>query len=186
MPPDVRHGRSQGDRHAGLQQRQVIVGERALVQRLLVLGNVLLEQTFRASDCLVLAPVSISDVNLDQHTIRLRDTKTGRAQTRRLHPSANDALGETITTISKLLGHGSIAVTARNLDHLANVALGIRIMCPAEKSISRLASASRTLSSVSRDQPERLPRLRCPAWPGNPWPARPRPRRCAGRSRWPG
>jgi site-specific recombinase XerD len=47
---------------------------------------------------------------------------------RRVHPhglrhtfaAELEAAGETVTTISKLLGHSSVAVTARYLDHLTN------------------------------------------------------------------
>jgi site-specific recombinase XerD len=131
----------------------------------------------------VLAPRP-SDVNLARHSIRLLGTKSGQAQTRGFHPSADDALarwidtrealgigpgklfctlagtplsddyvrgllrrlgakagiskrvhphglrhtfavelehaGTPVTTISKLLGHSSVAVTARYLDHLTN------------------------------------------------------------------
>jgi site-specific recombinase XerD len=131
-------------------------------------------------------PLRVSDVNLARHSIRLQETKSGPAQTRGFHPSADDALarwidvrkqlpavrrgsplfctldggplhvqyvrnlvkrlalkagidkrvsphglrhsfaaeleaaGTPVTTISKLLGHSSIAVTARYLDHLTN------------------------------------------------------------------
>jgi site-specific recombinase XerD len=137
----------------------------------------------RVSEVLALRP---SDVDMDRHSIRLLDTKSGRAQTRGFHPSADDALarwtdtrkalgigshgkrlfctldgtplsddyvrgllrrlgtkagvskrvhphglrhtfaveleaaGTPVTTISKLLGHSSVAVTARYLDHLTN------------------------------------------------------------------
>ena len=137
----------------------------------------------RVSEVLGLRP---SDVNLAKHSLRLLDTKSGRAQTRGFHPSADDALarwldtrkalpgvgpraklfctldggpvsddyvrgllrrlgasagitkrvhphglrhtfaveleatGVPVTTISKLLGHSSVAVTARYLDHLSN------------------------------------------------------------------
>lgn len=135
----------------------------------------------RVSEILALRP---SDVDMARHSIRLLDTKSGRAQTRGFHPSADDALarwldtrkalgihgrhlfctldggplsddyvrgllrrlgakagiskrvhphglrhtfaveledaGTPVTTISKLLGHSSVAVTARYLDHLTN------------------------------------------------------------------
>jgi site-specific recombinase XerD len=136
----------------------------------------------RVSEVLALRP---ADVDLAKHSIRLLDTKSGRAQTRGFHPSADDALarwidtrkalsisgrarlfctlaggplsddyvrgllrrlavkagidkrvhphglrhtfaveleaaGTPVTTISKLLGHSSVAVTARYLDHLTN------------------------------------------------------------------
>lgn len=139
----------------------------------------------RISELLALRP---GDVNLAKHTVRLLDTKSGQAQTRGFHPSADDALGRwldtrrelaarggwkngklfccldgepvsddyvrvllrrlaakagidkrvhphglrhtfaveleeagtPVTVISKLLGHSSIAVTARYLDHLTN------------------------------------------------------------------
>lgn len=135
----------------------------------------------RVSEVLALRP---SDVDLDKHTLRLLDSKSGHAQTRGFHPSADDALarwldtrkslgikggrlfctldagpisddyvrgllrrlavkagitkrvhphglrhtfaveleqaGTPVTVISKLLGHSSIAVTARYLDHLTN------------------------------------------------------------------
>lgn len=132
-----------------------------------------------------IAPLKVSDVNLEAHSIRLQHTKSGKAQTRGFHPSATDALarwidvrrqlglngrqalfctlkggplseqyvrallgrlaakadiskrihphalrhtfavelemGKTpVTVISKLLGHSSIAVTSRYLDHLSN------------------------------------------------------------------
>ena len=132
----------------------------------------------------VLAPRP-SDVDMARHSIRLLGTKSGQAQTRGFHPSADDALarwidtrqalgigghwrlfctlagtplsddyvrgllrrlgakagiskrahphglrhtfavelehaGTPVTTISKLLGHSSVAVTARYLDHLTN------------------------------------------------------------------
>src|SRR5487761_1149242 len=118
----------------------------------------------RVSEILALRP---SDVDLAKHSIRLLDTKSGKAQTRGFHPSAEDALsrwldtrkslgignhgrklfctldggpvsddyehglrhtfaaeleagGTPVTVISKLLGHSSVAVTARYLDHLTN------------------------------------------------------------------
>jgi site-specific recombinase XerD len=137
----------------------------------------------RVSEILSLRP---ADVDLAKHSIRLLDTKSGKAQTRGFHPSADDALarwldtrkalgignhgrrlfctleggplsddyvrgllhrlgtkagldkrvhphglrhtfaveleaaGTPVTTISKLLGHSSVAVTARYLDHLTN------------------------------------------------------------------
>jgi site-specific recombinase XerD len=128
--------------------------------------------------------LKVSDVNLQAHTARLLDTKTGEPQTRGYHPSAGDALmrwidtrkslgirngtlfctlkggpisaqyvrnllhrlaekagldkrvhphglrhsfafeleqaATPVTIISKLLGHSSVAVTARYLDHLTN------------------------------------------------------------------
>jgi integrase/recombinase XerD len=137
----------------------------------------------RVSEVLALRP---ADVDMTKHNLRLLDTKSGRAQTRGFHPSADDALarwldtrkalgtggrgrrlfctldggplsddyvrgllrrlaaragvskrvhphglrhtfaveleaaGTPVTTISKLLGHSSVAVTARYLDHLTN------------------------------------------------------------------
>jgi integrase/recombinase XerD len=137
----------------------------------------------RVSEILALRP---ADVDPAKHSIRLLDTKSGMAQTRGFHPSADDALarwldtrkalgignhgrrlfctldggplsddyvrgllhrlgakagvdkrvhphglrhtfaveleaaGTPVTTISKLLGHSSVAVTARYLDHLTN------------------------------------------------------------------
>lgn len=137
----------------------------------------------RVSEILALRP---SDVNLARHSIRLLDTKSGKAQTRGFHPSADDALarwidtrkalpgvgpraklfctldggpvsddyvrvllrrlgakagiakrvhphglrhsfaveleasGMTVSEISKLLGHSSVAVTSRYLDHLSS------------------------------------------------------------------
>ena len=135
----------------------------------------------RVSEVLAVRP---SDVDMARHAIRLLDTKSGRAQTRGFHPSADDALarwidtrkalgtgtgklfctlagtplsddyvrgllrrlgakagiskrvhphglrhtfaveleaaGTPVTVISKLLGHSSVAVTARYLDHLTN------------------------------------------------------------------
>ena len=137
----------------------------------------------RVSEILALRP---SDVDMARHSIRLLDTKSGHAQTRGFHPSAEDALarwldtrkalgignhgrrlfctltggplsddyvrgllhrlgakagvgkrvhphgfrhtfaveleaaGTPVTVISKLLGHSSVAVTARYLDHLTN------------------------------------------------------------------
>jgi integrase len=131
-----------------------------------------------------LLALRLSDVNLDAHTIRLLDTKSGKSQTRGFHPSATDALarwadkrrqlgirngrlfctldggpvsaeyvrmmlrraaakagiekrvhphglrhtfaaeleaaGTPVTTISKLLGHSSVAVTNTYLQHLTN------------------------------------------------------------------
>lgn len=134
-----------------------------------------------------IAPLKVSDVNLEAHSIRLQHTKSGEAQTRGFHPSATDALarwmdvrrqlgingrqalfctlrgkplaeqyvrallvrladdkhagidkrihphalrhtfaveleraGMPVSQISKLLGHSSIAVTSRYLDHLSN------------------------------------------------------------------
>lgn len=135
----------------------------------------------RVSEVLAIRP---SDVDLKRRTIRLKDTKSGKPQTRGFHPSADDALarwldtrkslgigngklfctlkgepmsddyvrgmlrrladkagiekrvhphgirhtfaveleanGTPVTVISKLLGHSSVAVTARYLDHLTN------------------------------------------------------------------
>ena len=135
----------------------------------------------RVSEVLALRP---ADVDLDARSVRLLDTKSGRAQTRGYHPTADDALarwldarralgirggrlfctlagqpvsddyvrgllrrlraragiakrvhphglrhtfaveleraGTPVTVISKLLGHSSVAVTARYLDHLTN------------------------------------------------------------------
>jgi len=135
----------------------------------------------RVSELIALRP---ADVDLDRHSIRLRSTKSGKAQTRGFHPSADDALarwldtrkslglrngplfctlqggpvsddyirgllrrlgakagvtkrmhphglrhtfaveleaaGTPVTVISRLLGHSSVAVTARYLDHLTN------------------------------------------------------------------
>jgi integrase/recombinase XerD len=136
----------------------------------------------RVSEVLAVRP---SDVDMARHSIRLLGTKSGQAQTRGFHPSADDALarwidtrkalgigghcklfctlagtplsddyvrgllrrlgakagiskrvhphglrhtfaveleaaGTPVTVISKLLGHSSVAVTARYLDHLTN------------------------------------------------------------------
>jgi site-specific recombinase XerD len=135
----------------------------------------------RISEALALRP---ADVNLERRSLRLLDTKSGKAQTRGFHPSADDALarwidtrkqlgfrngplfctldgtplhpqyvrnvlgrlavkagvdkrvhphgfrhtfaveleqaGTPVTVISKLLGHSSVAVTSRYLDHLTN------------------------------------------------------------------
>lgn len=138
----------------------------------------------RVNEMLALRP---SDVDFTTHSIRLLDTKSGKAQTRGFHPSVDDALarwidtrkahgigagcklfttldggpvsehyvrallhrladqehagiekrvhphglrhtfaveleqaGMPVTEISKLLGHSSIAITARYLDHLTN------------------------------------------------------------------
>jgi site-specific recombinase XerD len=135
----------------------------------------------RIGEALALKP---SNVNLREHSIRLRKTKSQKAQTRGFHPSATDALarwietrkrlgvsngplfctlkgepiwpqyvrlllgrlaakagvekrvhphglrhtfaveleraGTPVTVISKLLGHSSVAVTSRYLDHLTN------------------------------------------------------------------
>ena len=138
-------------------------------------------------------PLRVADVNLTTRSIRLLQTKSGQAQTRRIHPSATDALarwvdtrrecglngrqplfcrlqgehhgeplqeqyvrillgrlaesagvakrvtphtfrhtfavelemaGTPVTVISKLLGHSSVAVTSRYLDHLTNAQAG--------------------------------------------------------------
>jgi integrase/recombinase XerD len=135
----------------------------------------------RVSEILAVRP---SDVDMNKHSIRLLDTKSGQPQTRGFHPSADDALarwidtrkalgaggkrlfctlagtplsddyvrgllrrlgakagiskrvhphglrhtfaveledaGTPVTVISKLLGHSTVAVTARYLDHLTN------------------------------------------------------------------
>lgn len=135
----------------------------------------------RVSEALAIRP---ADIDMAAHSIRLLDTKSGRAQTRGFHPSADDALlrwldtrkglhlrngklfctlagepvsdvyvrtmlrrialkagiekrvhphalrhtfaaeleaqGVPVTTISKLLGHAGMAVTAKYLDHLTN------------------------------------------------------------------
>jgi site-specific recombinase XerD len=135
----------------------------------------------RISEALAIRP---SDIDLENHSIRLRATKSGGPQTRGFHPAADDALlrwidtrakagirgrtlfctlqggevwpqyvrtllhrlaekagltkrvhphafrhtfavelmrgGTHISVISKLLGHKSIATTARYLDHLTN------------------------------------------------------------------
>lgn len=135
----------------------------------------------RVSEVLSLRP---ADVNLDAHSIRLLDTKSGKPQTRGFDPSATDAMarwmdkrrelglrngrlfctldggpmsaqyvrkmlrehaakagvqkrvhphglrhtfaaeleaaGVPVTKISKLLGHSSVAVTSKYLDHLTN------------------------------------------------------------------
>jgi site-specific recombinase XerD len=135
----------------------------------------------RISEALSIRP---SDVNMDQHSVRLLKTKSGKAQTRGFNSAADDALarwmdtrramglrggplfctlsgtplhpqyarnlvkrlaaetgiekrvhphglrhtfacellasGMDVVTISKLLGHSSIAVTNRYLDHLTN------------------------------------------------------------------
>lgn len=152
----------------------------------------------RISEILASRP---ADVDMSRHSIRLLDTKSGRAQTRGFHPSADDALGRwldtrqalgiggrarlfctlagtplsedyvrallrrlsararvakrvhphgfrhtfaveleaagtPVTVISKLLGHSSVAVTARYLDHLTNAgavaALGSADLPPLE------------------------------------------------------
>ena len=49
----------------------------------------------RVSELLSLRP---SDVNLDAHSIRLLDTKSGEPQTRGYHPSADDALARWLDT----------------------------------------------------------------------------------------
>jgi site-specific recombinase XerD len=135
----------------------------------------------RISEILAARP---ADVDMRKHSIRLLGTKSGHAQTRGFHPTADDALGRwldtrralgitgrrlfctlaggplsedyvrgllrrlgakagvdkrvhphgfrhtfaveleaagtSVTVISKLLGHSSVAVTARYLDHLTN------------------------------------------------------------------
>lgn len=136
-----------------------------------------------------ISPLKVSDVNLTTRSIRLLHTKSGTAQTRRLHPTATDAVarwldvrrqlglngrqpmfctlrgeplseqyvralpgrlaakaditkrvhphafrhtyavelemaGTPVTVISKLLGHSSVAVTSRYLDHLTNAQAG--------------------------------------------------------------
>lgn len=139
----------------------------------------------RVSEILALRP---SDVDMVRHTIRLLDTKSGHAQTRHFHATAEDVLsrwldtrkafgikggklfctlagtpmsddyvrgllrrlaakasidkrvhphglrhtfaveleqdGTPITAISELLGHSSVAVTARYLNHLTNAQAG--------------------------------------------------------------
>jgi len=134
-------------------------------------------------------PLKVSDVNLTTRSIRLLHTKSGKAQTRRLHASGTDAVarwldvrrqlgfngrqpmfstlrgeplseqyvrallgrlaakaeitkrvhphafrhtfavelemaGTPVSVISKLLGHSSVAVTSRYLDHLTNAQAG--------------------------------------------------------------
>lgn len=49
----------------------------------------------RISEALALRP---SDVDLKHHTLRLLDTKSGKAQTRGFHPSADDALARWMDT----------------------------------------------------------------------------------------
>jgi len=135
----------------------------------------------RVSEVLAIRP---ADLDAAAHSIRLLDTKSGQAQTRGFHPSADDTLarwldtrkalgvrrgtifctldggkmsdqhvrnlmkrlavkagiekrvhphalrhtfaveletsGTPVTVISKLLGHSSVAVTSRYLDHLTN------------------------------------------------------------------
>jgi len=139
----------------------------------------------RVSEILALRP---ADVDMARRSIRLLDTKSGHAQTRHFHATAEDALarwidtrkglgirsgklfctltgtpmsddyvrgllrrlavrasidkrvhphglrhtfaveleqdGTPVTVISKLLGHSSVAVTARYLDHLTNAQAG--------------------------------------------------------------
>lgn len=63
----------------------------------------------RISELLSLRP---SDVNLDKHSIRLLDTKTGDAQTRGYHPTAADALARWLDTRRQLgIGNGRLFCT---------------------------------------------------------------------------
>ena len=160
----------------------------------------------RVSEVLAVRP---SDVDMARHSIRLLDTKSGRAQTRGFHPSADDALarwmdtrkalrtgpgrlfctlaggplsddyvrgllrrlgtkagvpkrvhphglrhtfaveleaaGTPVTVISKLLGHSSVAVTARYLDHLTN---GQAVSALAGADLPPLASGSLATAEV--------------------------------------
>jgi integrase/recombinase XerD len=64
------------------------IRNRALLTRLYRSG-------LRVSEILALRP---SDVDMARHSIRLLDTKSGRAQTRGFHPSADDALARWLDT----------------------------------------------------------------------------------------
>jgi len=162
-----------------------IIGQRSLRAPTGIRNRALLTLLYRSglrvSEILAVRP---SDVDMARHSIRLLGTKSGQAQTRGFHPSADDALarwldtrqalgtgpgklfctlvgtplsddyvrgllhrlgakagiskrvhphglrhsfaveleqvGTPVTVISKLLGHPSVAVIARYLDHLTN------------------------------------------------------------------
>jgi hypothetical protein len=170
------------------------------------LVTLLYRSGLRVSEVLAVRP---SDVDMARHSIRLLDTKSGRAQTRGFHPSADDALarwmdtrkalrtgpgrlfctlaggplsddyvrgllrrlgakagvgkrvhphglrhtfaveleaaGTPVTVISKLLGHSSVAVTARYLDHLTN---GQAVSALAGADLPPLASGSLAAAEV--------------------------------------
>jgi integrase/recombinase XerD len=57
----------------------------------------------RVAEVLAIRP---SDVNFDKHSLRLLDTKSGDAQTRAFHPSADDALSRWLDTRRELATAG--------------------------------------------------------------------------------